>query len=145
MKKLSLWRIILGVFSGCGLFIAIMLALAGLAIGAGWIATDSQGRLDLEHWLTLEVLGGMIASLLSGHFSRRVAGHFAGPLWMAMILFAFGIAEAATIIGQIWAGDVDAPIWLVLLAPWVVPAGALLGGLKQARSLPKRHHESHPL
>jgi hypothetical protein len=105
-----------------------MLLLAGVAIALGWITKDDAGRVNLGPWLALEIAGGAVASVLAGAVSRRIARRYLGPAVLAGASFGVGLAEAMEILRHAAAGDVQAPPWLVLLAPVVTAAGVLFGG-----------------
>lgn len=126
----SLQKVLLGVMAGGGVLLALMLLLAGMAMGFGWIIPASSGRLDLTPWLVLEVVGGALASVLGGAISRRVAGHARGPLLLAAGVFTLGLLEATELLRYVRARWLDAPQGLVLLAPLVTAAGVLLGGMR---------------
>lgn len=123
-----------GVLAGSGVLVAIMLLLAGAAIVSGTITQDEAGRVNLEPWLVLQVIGGSIASVLAGATSRRIARSSRGPRILAAGVFAFGLVEAAEILRFTAAGGAEAPTWLVLLAPVMAAAGVLLGGWCSSQS-----------
>jgi len=125
-------RTSLGVLAGGGLFVAIMLLLAGTAVAFGWIRGGEGGQVDLGPWLTLEILGGSAASVLAGAASRRVAGRYRAPAVLAALIFTVGLLEATEILRSAAAGVTETQTWLVLLAPIVAGAGVLLGGWRPA-------------
>jgi hypothetical protein len=124
----SLQSTILGVLAGGGLFLAIMLMLAGVAIFSGMITRDDAGRLNLGPWLILEIVGGAFTSLLAGATSRRIARGYRAPLVLAVCALTIGLLEATEILRLTAAGGAKAPTWIVLLAPPVTALGVLLGG-----------------
>lgn len=131
-------RTILGILAGGGLFLACMLVLAGVAIMVGWVRQDPAGPTDLRSWLILAILGGAPASLAGGAVSRRIAGSYRAPALLALLLFSLGLLEALEILRQASSGSVAAPRWLVVLAPVVAAAGALVGGGLPAKGSPAK-------
>jgi len=134
----ALHRTILGVLAGGGLFLVLMLMLAGMAVVSGLITHDEAARPNLGPWLVLEIAGGAVASVLAGVVSRRIARCYRGPGVLAVCLLSLGILEAVELLGQDAAGGAVAPIWLVLLAPIIMTVGVLLGGWRPRK--PGRTH-----
>lgn len=121
-------RTFLGVLAGGGLFLSIMLLLAGVAVGIGWLGQNEAGPLELRPWLILEIIGGAGASVLGGAVSRRIARHYRGPAVLALVVFGLGVLEATEVLRYVRSGNAVAPQWLVLMAPLVATSGVLIGG-----------------
>lgn len=117
------------------MLLIVMFLLAWAAVAFGLITRDVASQLDITHWLVLEIAGGAVASVLAGVVSRRVAGSFRGPAFLAVCAFTVGLLEAAEILRHSVAGRVVAPTWLVLIAPFVAAAGVLVGALMPGRKL----------
>lgn len=131
-------RTMVGILAGGGLLLACMLLFAGLAIAFGWLRQEPTGPVNLRPWLILAVIGGVPASVVGGAVSRRVARSYRGPALLALLVFGIGLLEAGEILGQVSAGRVAAPSWLVVLAPVVAAAGVLVGGRLVAGGSPAK-------
>lgn len=121
-------RAILGIIVGGGIFVAIMLLFAGIAIMAGWIRYEAGGRLNLTPWLILEILGGIPASILAGIVCRRISRRSSARMVLAFLILGFGLLESVELYRFISSGSGYAPMWLVILAPFVATIGILIGG-----------------
>ncbi len=53
------------------------------------------------------------------------------PVALAFLLFTLGLLEVAEILRHVARGSVQAPTWLLLLAPVVTAAGVLAGGVRR--------------
>jgi hypothetical protein len=127
-------RTVAGLLGGGGVFIAIMLVLAGTAVALGWLRTGEAGPVDLRPWMLLEILGGLGASVLAGVVSRRIAHGSRGPTLLSIFLFVAGSLEAFEILHSVAAGRAAAPSWLVLPAPVEAAVGVLFGSWLAGRS-----------
>lgn len=124
-------RVMLGSLAGGGVLLGVMLMLAVLAAGLGWIARDGAGRVDLGPWLAIQIVGGAVASVAGGAVSRCVARSFRGPALLAVAVAVLGTIEAAEILRHAHAGGVVVDAGLVRLAPVVAAGGVLLGGWRR--------------
>lgn len=131
-------RIVLGILAGGSLLIGTMVVLAGVAILCGWIPHDDTRPLDLGSWLLLEVVGGGIASVVAGWVCRKISRHAWGPYGLALTVLTIGLLEVAEILRHARAGALEAPLGLVLVAPFVAALGILLGGFRRSASPFKR-------
>ena len=127
-------RVMLGVIAGAVVLASMMMALAGLAVGLGWISVRATGPVNLEPWLLLEIIGGAAASVIAGAVVKRVSWSRQGPAWLAATLLSIGLLESAEIVRAARAGVVVAPVLLLIIAPLVAPAGVLLGGWRRSRN-----------
>jgi hypothetical protein len=126
----GLRRTILGVLAGGGVFLGIMLALAGVAVALGWLRQGEAGGVNLRPWLILEIIGGVPASILGGVISRRIAHRDRGPAVLATFVLGVGVLEATEIVRNTNSGSAT---WLALLAPVFATAGVLFGGWGSSR------------
>lgn len=121
-------RTTLAVLTGGGLFLAMMVLLAAIAIALGLITQDRAGRWQLGPWLVLETVGGLVAGFVAGSLARRMAKNYRGVVVLAASIFCLALLESTELLRQVAAGRVDAPRWLLAIAPLVAAAGVLLGG-----------------
>lgn len=121
-------RVILGIIVGGGIFIAIMLLFAGIAITAGWVRYEAGERMNLTPWLILEIIGGVPASILAGNVCRRISRRKSAATILAFLILSFGLLETVELYRFISSGSGFSPIWLVILAPFAATAGILVGG-----------------
>lgn len=119
---------IAGVLAGAAVFTALMIGVAGMAVGLGWLETSGTATVDLEKWLILEIAAGVPAGVIAGAISRKVGRVVRAPVALAIGLFTIGWLEVAEVLRHVANGNVQAPISLLLLAPIVTAASVLAGG-----------------
>ncbi len=124
---------LLGVLTGGAVLVGSMLVLAAVAVLLGWMQRDETGSINLGPWLALEVLGGAAASVLAGWVCRNISHRLRGPVVLALVVCSVGLLEAVEILHYIKGNTVKAPIWLVLIAPFVAASGILLGGFRRSQ------------
>jgi len=130
-KSPTLKRSIVGVLAGGGVLLGAMLLLAATAVLLGWIQHDPNAPVDLRAWLVLEVVGGGAVSMLAGWVCRHISRHYRAPGVLALAVFSIGLLEASEIVRHLQGSALQAPLWLVLLAPVVAALGILIGGLRR--------------
>jgi hypothetical protein len=121
---------IAGVLAGGAVFTAIMIGVAGIAVGLGWLDTRGAATLDLEKWLILEIAAGVPGGVIAGAVSRKAGRVVRAPVALALGLFTLGWLEVAEVLRHVARGSVRAPISLLLLAPIVTAASVLAGGAR---------------
>ncbi|MEW5919283.1 MAG: hypothetical protein AB1762_22970, partial [Gemmatimonadota bacterium] len=119
---------IAGVLAGAAVFTTLMIGVAGMAVGLGWLETSGTATVDLEKWLILEIAAGVPAGVIAGAISRKVGRVVRAPVTLAIGLFTIGWLEVAEVLRHVANGNVQAPISLLLLAPIVTAASVLAGG-----------------
>lgn len=127
-------RVILGIIVGGGIFVAIMLLFAGIAITAGWVRYEAGERLNLTPWLVLEIIGGVPASIFAGNVCMRISRRKFAATILAFLILVFGILETVELYRFISSGSGYAPMSLVILAPFVATIGILNGGWRLKNS-----------
>lgn len=129
LDRLPARHVARGVLVGGALFLVTMLVAAAGAVAVGAILPSSAGRpVDLRPWLMLEVVGGTVASALSGWVCRKVSHAVSGPILLAGLVLTLGLLEAAEVTRYVGGRAGGPSPWLILGAPFLAAGGVLLGG-----------------
>lgn len=127
LDRLPARHVARGVLVGGALFLVTMLVAAAGAVAVGAILPSSAGRpVDLRPWLMLEVVGGTVASALSGWVCRKVSHAVSGPILLAGLVLTLGLLEAAEVTRYVGGRAGGPSPWLILGAPFLAAGGVLL-------------------
>ncbi|HSK19734.1 MAG TPA: hypothetical protein VK912_11350 [Longimicrobiales bacterium] len=138
-------RLIAGVLLGYLVMgFAVFTALSLAFMGLGSDRAFRPGVYDVSAlWVVVSFVVGFGAALLGGWVARRIARTPSGPLVLAVVVAALGVAMAVlTLLGEaadpgLRTGAVgtfeamsyaQTPIWIMFVNPLVGAVGVLLGG-----------------
>lgn len=130
-----------------GYVIMALTVFAGLSLAYVAVGTDGAFRPGLYDvsplWVVVSIVVGFGAALAGGWVARRIARSTSGPLVLAVVVAALGVAMAVlTLFGEaadpgVRTGAVgtfeamsyaQTPFWIMLVNPFVGAVGVLLGG-----------------
>lgn len=130
-----------------GYVIMALTVFAGLSLAYVAVGADGAFRPGLYDvstlWVVVSFVVGFGAALAGGWVARRIARSASGPLVLAVVVAALGVAMAVlTLFGEaadpgVRTGAVgtfeamsyaQTPFWIMLVNPFVGAVGVLLGG-----------------
>ena len=138
--------------------LAVFTSLSLAFMGLGSDRAFRPGVYDVSAlWVVISFIVGFGAALLGGWVAHRIARSTSGPLMLAVLVAALGVAMAVlTLIGEgadpgLRTGGVgtfeamsyaQTPIWIMFVNPLVGAVGVLLGGGVLSRGSANAQHDA---